>query len=123
MPRSIPPTNPYSRRPVALDDPVPSGSSTTIVAPDFVDGPLHAIETAVRKQLCSQEGVCFKELVVRRVQDGVCLEGVMQIDDDYPDVTDLVRQIAGVDKVINHLLILPLTASMSDVEEPELARV
>jgi osmotically-inducible protein OsmY len=78
-----------------------------IVAPDRVKGPPHAIETEVRNRLAGQEGVHFLELVVRRVPDGVCLEGVMQTDDESLNIGDLVREIAGVERVINHLLILP----------------
>ncbi|MGD9856168.1 MAG: hypothetical protein AB7U20_14590 [Planctomycetaceae bacterium] len=96
-----------SRSPLAWDDPVPSGSSLAVVAPDRVTGLPHAIETEVRNRLTDQEGVHFLELVVRRVPDGVCLEGVMQTDHESLDVGGIVREIAGVERVINHLLILP----------------
>lgn len=105
------------RTPVAMDDPVPSGSSVAIVAPDRVDVQPHAIETAVRRKLSCQEGVHFLELVVRRVSDGVCLEGVMQSEVGCPDIAEVVRGIAGVERVINHLLILPPCADANETEE------
>lgn len=108
MSRSIPPPLAVSHSPVAWDDPVPPGSSVAIVAPDRVKTPPHAIETQVRNRLAGQEGVHFLELVVRRVPDGVCLEGVMQTENDALDVSQVVREIAGVERVINRLLILPV---------------
>ena len=111
-----------SGSPVALDDPVPSGSSVEIIAPHRFDRQPHAIETAVRRKLACQDGVHFFDLVVRRVPDGVCLEGVMRSDHDCPDIGDVVREIAGVERVINHLLILP-TCSVACEPESDVVTV
>jgi len=93
--------------PVSFDDPVPSGSALAVVEPCCVEQQPHAIETAVRNKLAGQKAIRVLKLAVHRVQDGVCLEGVMETDEDRQDVTEIVREIAGVDKVIDHLLILP----------------
>ncbi|MBX3436829.1 MAG: hypothetical protein KF861_05000 [Planctomycetaceae bacterium] len=106
-----------ARTPCAWDDPVPPGSSVDVIAPHRVDVHPYAVETAVRKKLTAQDGVHFLELVVRRVPDGVCLEGVMQTDNECLDIADLVRQCAGIDRVINHLLILPTTPVSREDED------
>ena len=104
------------RAPVALDDLVPSGSSLAVVAPNRVDRQPHAIETAVRNKLTGQKAMRVLKLAVHRVPDGVCLEGVMEGDADCRDVSKMVREIAGVEKVINHLLILPGSHRDCDAE-------
>jgi hypothetical protein len=43
-------------------------------------------------------------LVIRRIPNGVCLEGVLE-SDAAQDVCTLARSIAGVDEVLNHLVI------------------
>ncbi len=105
------------RAPVALDDLVPSGSALAVVEPSRVDRQPHAIETAVRNKLTCQKAIRVLKLAVHRVPGGVCLEGVMEADADCQDVTEMVREIAGVDKVINHLLILPGSSCPCDAED------
>lgn len=89
----------------ALDDPVPSDSTVAVVEPRFCQTPPHYVESEVRRMLTSQSDLHFSSLVVRRVHDGVCLEGVLETDDDAPDVNSLARRVAGVDHVINRLLV------------------
>jgi hypothetical protein len=112
-----------SQSPLAWDDPVPSGSSAAVVAPEAIDDQPHAIEWAVRRELACQEGIHFRDLVVRRLQDGVCLEGVMETDDGGVDLADVVRKIAGVERVINHLLILPGSSLRCEAEEDAVSLV
>ncbi|MEX0717684.1 MAG: BON domain-containing protein [Planctomycetaceae bacterium] len=64
----------------------------------------HDLELAIRRELLSQSGLKFSSLVVRRIPKGVCLEGVLEADDGSPDIGGLVRRVAGVDKVLNHLV-------------------
>jgi hypothetical protein len=92
-----------SPAPVAIDDPVPSGSA--VFQPDWSEIQPHALERAVRRQLNSFPDVRFLELVVRRVPNGICLEGVMETCGKAPDVAALVREIARVDNVLNHLIV------------------
>ncbi|TXT21719.1 MAG: Uncharacterized protein FD138_3997 [Planctomycetota bacterium] len=47
----------------------------------------------------------FTSLVVRRLRDGLCLEGVLETDDDTDNVTSLVRSICGATQVLNHLVV------------------
>jgi hypothetical protein len=96
---------------VALDDPVPADSAVAVVEPDFCRTPPHHVESEVRRTLLAEPELNFASLVVRRVPDGVCLEGVLESGADAPDVCSLARQVLGVERVINHLLVrsrLPL---------------
>ncbi len=90
---------------IALDDPVPFGSAVAVVEPNQLDATPHALEQQVQRCLLQTPHVRFPSLVVRRLRDGVCLEGVMESDDECPDVCGLARQVSGVQRVINHLVI------------------
>ncbi|QDU36469.1 hypothetical protein Mal4_07550 [Maioricimonas rarisocia] len=91
----------------ALDDPVPSSASSDIYRDCPPAGDRREIERNVRNTLVDQPGLKFSSLVVRRIHDGVCLEGVLEVSDDTDgtDVSNLARQVAGVDNVINRLLV------------------
>jgi osmotically-inducible protein OsmY len=96
---------------VALDDPVPADSAVAVVEPDYCRAPPHQVESEVRRTLLAEPELSFASLVVRRVPDGVCLEGVLETGNDAPDVCRLARTVLGVERVINHLLVrsrLPL---------------
>lgn len=96
---------PDSPHAVALDDPVPSGSSVATVASEQCPDQPHNVETEVQRVLLGTPELEFTSLVVRRVHQGVCLEGVLHAPATSNDVADLVRTVAGVDVVINHLLV------------------
>jgi hypothetical protein len=91
-------------RSVALDDPVPSDSVLAVIEPQFCHDP-HRIESEVRRRLIAHPDLHFKVLVVRRVPNGVCLEGVLDAADGAPDVNEIARQVAGVECVINRLMV------------------
>lgn len=65
----------------------------------------HRFERTLREKLLSQPGMSFSSLVVRRMRDGVCLEGVMQVEDSSTDVCGLLKKLCGVQKVLNHLVV------------------
>lgn len=89
---------------LALDDPVPSGSWIAVVEPEHcVDQP-HDVEAEVQRVLLGTPDLDFTSLVVRRVPQGVCLEGVVHSTRPSKDVADLARTVKGVEVVINHLL-------------------
>ncbi len=73
-----------------------------------------ALEADVRRELLAQDGLRFSSLVVRRVADGVCLEGVLELDDENADVTAAALRIDGVTNVQNHLHV-----RNADVEMPQ----
>lgn len=87
-----------------------STSSTTVVGDSMGDSICtndchHRVERDVTRRLLANPGLRFSSLVVRRIADGVCLEGVLEVDDDRPDVCSVVRQVAGVQNVLNHLVL------------------
>ena len=87
---------------LALDDPVPSGSCVADVEREHCHP--HDVEAEVQRVLLGTPDLDFTSLVVRRVPQGVCLEGVVYGTRRTNDVADLARTVNGVDVVINHLL-------------------
>lgn len=88
----------------SFDDPVPSDSDTVVMTDTVVAPPKpHSLERQVQIKLLAQPDLKFSSLVVRRTIDGVCLEGILESGD--PDVCSLAQQVAGVNRVINHLLV------------------
>jgi hypothetical protein len=66
----------------------------------------HEVEQSIWRELQSAPGVHFSSLTVRRVRDGVCLQGVMEADEDSScDVCDIVKRVAHVENVLNQLLV------------------
>ena len=81
----------------------------------------HQLELDVRRALLSEEGLDIASLVVRRLNNGVCLEGVIRINGDDVDVCKAVREIDGVGEVVNHLVVCwncpePATQSLDSME-------
>ncbi len=84
------------------------GSSPPRFASEALGGPSpHQVEQDVRRALLSQPSLHFSSLVVRRIADGVCLQGVLEVDDGSPDVSTIAQRVSGVNCVLNHLLIAP----------------
>ena len=70
----------------------------------------HRLERDVQRELQNRENVSIDSLVVRRVSNGsVCIQGVIHVEGDGPDgdIEAIVRQVAGVDSVMNHLVTQP----------------
>ncbi|HQX53324.1 MAG TPA: hypothetical protein PLY87_21815 [Planctomycetaceae bacterium] len=65
----------------------------------------HQLEADVRRALNEAEGLEIHSLVVRRLPNGICLEGVIRVSGDDFDVCGAVRDIEGVGEVVNHLLV------------------
>lgn len=59
----------------------------------------------VRRALLSEDGLDIASLVVRRVPNGVCLEGVIRVHGDDVDVCRAVRKLAGIGQILNHLVV------------------
>jgi len=73
-------------------------------APDELTSTL---ERAVRQKLMSDPDVKISSLVVRQIEGGVCLEGILETNNALTDVERLVQSIASVDRVLNRLVIRP----------------
>lgn len=67
----------------------------------------HEIEQHVWSELQTIPGVHFSSLVVRRMRDGFCIDGVMEDDGEKTpfDVCRLVRALAPGNSVVNRLMV------------------
>ena len=70
-----------------------------------VSRPAHQLESDVRRALSTADGLDIGSLVVRRIPNGICLEGVIRVSSDDFDVCSAVREIEGVGEVVNHLVV------------------
>lgn len=67
----------------------------------------HRIEQEVQRELLAEPHFRFASLVVRRINDGVCLQGILEANDGAPDVCSVAQRVTGVQQVLNRLLITP----------------
>ncbi len=66
----------------------------------------HDLECRIQRGLQAHPGLKFARLSVHQCADGVCLEGLLETNEDDIDLCDLVNEIAGVN-VINHVVTHP----------------
>ncbi len=89
----------------------PEFPAVPLVAPPIPETcsplPGHSFEARIRHDLMACPELQFSSLVVRRIPDGVCLEGVVSTSEDRLGVCQLVREVAGVTAVLNHLVMCP----------------
>ncbi|MBM3970559.1 MAG: hypothetical protein FJ302_11950 [Planctomycetes bacterium] len=94
--------------PVRVDvgDAVEEQQSETVLLPadDSLLVHPHHLEQEVRHRLMQESNLNFTSLVVRRVRDGLCLEGVLEANDS-DEVSKLVSQVCGAIPVLNHLVV------------------
>lgn len=76
-------------------------------ASEALDRSPHWIEQEVQRELLSHPSLRFSSLVIRRLGNGVCLQGVLEEDADAPDVCTVAQRVAGVEQVLNHLVVAP----------------
>ena len=76
-------------------------------APEIMNsaGP-HDLECLIQRGLQSYPGLKFSRLTVHKCPQGVCLEGLLESNEDCLDLCDLVNEIAGV-HAINHIVMRP----------------
>ena len=86
------PTSAFSR--LAISDEESEGCDTVALSPD--DSVMihpHRLEQDVRNRLMEEPSLQFTSLVVRRVRDGLYLEGVVETDEDPAKVARRVRRV------------------------------
>lgn len=66
--------------------------------------PLHSVEYQVLRKLQAHPQIKISSLVIRRIPKGVCLQGVIESDPEHINLEKLLREIDGVDTVVNHLV-------------------
>jgi hypothetical protein len=66
----------------------------------------HLIEQDVRRKLLAHDEWEFQSLVVHRMPEGVCLQGVLACDDPktIDDIVKVTEKIPGITKVINQIV-------------------
>lgn len=79
--------------------------------------PPHSIEHEVHTRLTQHPGLVVRSLVVRRIPNGVCLEGRVEVADEAFDLARLIRDIPGMDEFVNHLVINSVSASEDSAAE------
>jgi len=75
------------------------GGRTTLTLVDA-----HRVEQDVQRALHAVPGAHFGSLVVRRLPDGVCLQGNVEFDLQACDLSEVARGVTGVDTVVNHIV-------------------
>ncbi|MBX3443019.1 MAG: hypothetical protein KF774_11495 [Planctomyces sp.] len=90
--------------PCGWDDPVPSECDSVIAAAEEAETS-HDLEREVQRRLLDEPGLKFASLVVRRMRDGVCIQGVLETETGLPDLSLLARQVRGVDRVVDQVVV------------------
>lgn len=73
--------------------------------PGFSLCPPHRVEAEVSRTLRDTPGVSVESLSVHRTEDGVCLHGVVEVDDPSTDLEDVLRRALSIDHVINRMVV------------------
>ncbi len=67
--------------------------------------PPHHVEEEVCRTLRSLPGVFVESLSVHRIDGGVCLHGVVEVDDPSTDVEAIIHRALSIDCVINRMVV------------------
>lgn len=95
----------------AVDDPVPAQSAVGVCGDGTCDG--HNLESKVHRWLTLHPGLRFLSLVVRRIPDGICLEGVLESEEGAPDLEVMLGHLPGVTRVVNNIrIVVPAPAAV-----------
>ena len=73
--------------------------------PGFSLCPPHLVEAEVSQTLRDTPGVYVESLSVHRTEEGVCLHGVVEVDDPSTDIEDVLRRALSIDHVINRMVV------------------
>lgn len=67
----------------------------------------HEVEQNIWRELQMASGGDFSSLIVRRLHDGVCLQGVLETENAgfLGAMDSLVKRVACVDRVLNQLVV------------------
>ena len=83
----------------------PMGEVCHYAGPDFSLCPPHLMEAEVSQTLRDTPGVSVESLSVHRTDDGICLHGVVEVDDPSTDLEDVLRRALSIDHVINRMVV------------------
>jgi hypothetical protein len=74
----------------------------------------HDYEREIQRRLMAAPGLHFSSLVVRRLDNGVCIQGVLETSGPHLDVARLVRETSGVDNVIDQIVVRDCPTSLME---------
>ena len=95
-------TRPAKRRPLPAGTKLGGkGLSTPTL---YQDSP-HSVEERVQRLLLSDSRFHFSTLVVHRIADGVCVQGVVETEKDCEQLCSVIQSVPGVRRVLNQLVI------------------
>jgi len=70
------------------------------------DGPeSHDYERQIQRKLLDTPGLHFSSLVIRRLDHGICVQGVLETSGPHLDLARIVREISGVDLVLDQVVV------------------
>jgi len=89
--------------PRGFDDFVPEGAFCPL---DYSDcSQSHDFERDIQRRLLETPGLHFSSLVIHRTDSGICVQGVLETSDAELDVGKVVRDVSGVENVVNQVLV------------------
>ena len=68
-------------------------------APSASQSQRHELECLIQRSLQMHDGLKFTRLTVHQCAEGVCLEGLLESNEQGIDLCDLVNEIAGVNAI------------------------
>src|SRR5690349_729909 len=84
------------------DDFLPVGEYCPL---DYSECSEHEYERDIQRRLLEAPGLHFSSLVVRRLENGICVQGVLETSGPHLDLGQIVREISGVENVVNQVVV------------------
>ncbi len=98
-----PPATPVEGNVRAWDDFVPVGDYCPL---DYSEcSETHDYEREIQRRLLEMPGLHFTSLVVRRLENGICVQGVLETSGPHLDIGKIIRDLSGAENVVNQVLI------------------
>jgi len=85
------------------DDFLPVGEYCPLACTEHAES--HTFERDIQRKLMEMPGLHFSSLVVRRLDNGVCVQGVLETSGPHLDVSRLVRELTGFDNVLDQVVV------------------
>ncbi len=94
---------PDADSPRGWDDFVPVGEYCPL---DYSEcSETHEYERDIQRRLLETPGLRFSSLIVRRLDNGICVQGVLEMSGPHLDIGKIVRDISGAENVVNQVLV------------------
>jgi BON domain len=90
---------------IPMECDAPGEEESRWTEPGYSLCPPHLVESEVSQTLRDTPGVHVESLSVHRVDGGVCLHGVVEIDDTATDIEEVIRRALSIDHVVNRMVV------------------